>query len=41
MTYPAAWTYPTGCGTLVQEQGTSYKLLEPYTCIPKYAKTGL
>jgi len=40
MAYPAAWTYPTGCGTLVQEEGTGYTLLEPYTCTPKYAKTG-
>jgi branched-chain amino acid transport system substrate-binding protein len=39
MTYPTAWTYPTGCYTLVQGEGTGYKLLEPYTCTTKYAKT--
>ncbi len=41
MSYPAAWTYPTGCGTLVQQVGTSYKLLAPYVCTKLYAKTGI
>lgn len=41
MSYPAAFNLPTGCGTLVQTTGSTYKLLEPYSCAGKLVKTGL
>jgi hypothetical protein len=40
MNHFAAWAYPTGCGTLVQDTCVSYKLLEPYECTKRYAQTG-
>ncbi len=31
-TFPAAETVPTGCGTLVQTIGTTFKQITPFQC---------
>jgi ABC-type branched-subunit amino acid transport system substrate-binding protein len=39
--YPTGYTYGTPCGTLVQSDGTAYKIVAPYGCYENVTVPGL
>ena len=39
--YPTGYTYGTPCGTLVQSDGSAYKIVAPYGCYENVTVPGL